>query len=76
MDLSRVRGHLSRRDAYPSRTGEDLTTSEGAEAAEAVMLNLLATLKGDVGELSRVSRFVKVSRALSPWCGSEPVTIR
>ena len=45
---------------HTGRLGEDLSTAEGAEAAEAVMLNLLATVKAEVGDLSRISRFVKV----------------
>ena len=44
-------------DASPS---EELSTAEGSVAAEAVMLNLLATVKAEVGELSRVTHFVTV----------------
>ena len=45
---------------HTGRLGEDLSTAEGVEAAEAVMLNLLATLKADLGDLSRIAHFVKV----------------
>jgi enamine deaminase RidA (YjgF/YER057c/UK114 family) len=45
---------------HTGRLGEDLSTAEGAAAAEAVMLNLLATVKAEVGDLSRIAHFVKV----------------
>ena len=48
------------RPIHTGRLGEQLTTAEGAAAAKAVMLNLLATVKAEVGDLSRVTRFVKV----------------
>jgi enamine deaminase RidA (YjgF/YER057c/UK114 family) len=40
--------------------GDTMTTAEGAEAAEAVMLSLLATLKAELGDLERITRFVKL----------------
>jgi enamine deaminase RidA (YjgF/YER057c/UK114 family) len=48
------------RPIHTGRLGEELSTAEGTVAAEAVMLNLLATVKAEVGDLSRVARFVKV----------------
>ena len=45
---------------HTGRLGEDLSTAEGVQAAEAVMLNLLATVKADLGDLSRIAHFVKV----------------
>jgi enamine deaminase RidA (YjgF/YER057c/UK114 family) len=48
------------RPIHTGRLGEELSTVEGTVAAEAVMLNLLATVKAEVGDLSRVARFVKV----------------
>jgi enamine deaminase RidA (YjgF/YER057c/UK114 family) len=45
---------------HTGRLGEDLSVAEGAEAAEAAMLHLLATVKTEVGDLSRIARFVKV----------------
>jgi len=45
---------------HTGRLGEDLSTADGTVAAETVMLNLLATVKAQVGNLSRVARFVKV----------------
>ena len=48
------------RPIHTGRLGEELSTAEGTAAAEAVMMNLLATVKAEVGDLSRVARFVKV----------------
>jgi len=48
------------RAIHTGRLGETLSTAEGAVAAGAVMLNLLATVKAEVSDLSRVARFVKV----------------
>ena len=48
------------RPTHTGRLGEQLSTAEGTAAAEAVMLNLLATVKAEVSDLSRVTRFVKV----------------
>jgi enamine deaminase RidA (YjgF/YER057c/UK114 family) len=48
------------RPIHTGRLGEQLSTADGTVAAEAVMLNLLATVKAEVGDLSRVARFVKV----------------
>jgi enamine deaminase RidA (YjgF/YER057c/UK114 family) len=58
-----VSGHGAFDDDGPihtGRLGDELSTSDGTAAAETVMLNLLATVKAEVGELSRVTRFVKV----------------
>ena len=41
------------------RLGEDVTLEEGKIAARQVGLNLLATLKNELGSLDRVSRLVK-----------------
>jgi hypothetical protein len=42
------------------KLGADMTGENGQKAAATVMLNLLGTLKAELGELSRVSRFVKL----------------
>ena len=58
-----VSGHGAFEDGQPchlGRLGESLTTEEGARAAEVVMLNLLATLDRELGDLDRVARFVKL----------------
>jgi enamine deaminase RidA (YjgF/YER057c/UK114 family) len=46
--------------AHTGKLGADLTVESGQRAAKTVMLNLLATLKAELKELSRVSRFVKL----------------
>lgn len=48
------------RPVHTGRLGEDLSTEEGRVAAEAVMLNLLATVRAELGTLSAVVRVVKV----------------
>ena len=42
------------------KVGADLTVEEGAEAAKHVALNLLATLKHELGDLDRVVKVVKL----------------
>ena len=62
-DLLFLAGHGAFEDGRPvhtGRLGETMTTEQGARAAEAVMLNLLATARADLGDLSRVARVVKV----------------
>lgn len=46
--------------AHTGKLGAELSVEEGRRAAEAVALNMLGTLKSELGELSRVSRFVKL----------------
>ena len=58
-----VSGHGSFIDGAPAYTGKlgaNLTVADGQQAARVVALNLLSTLKAELGELSRVSRFVKL----------------
>lgn len=58
-----VSGHGSFIDGRPAHTGKlgtDLTVEQGREAARAVMLNILTTLKVELGELDRIARFVKL----------------
>jgi enamine deaminase RidA (YjgF/YER057c/UK114 family) len=58
-----VSGHGAFDDGQPlhtGRLGESLTTEQGAQAAEAVMLGLLATVQHELGDLDRVARVVKV----------------
>ena len=62
-DLLFLSGHGAFEDGRPvhtGRLGETMTTEQGARAAEAVMLNLLATVRAELGDLSRVARVVKV----------------
>jgi enamine deaminase RidA (YjgF/YER057c/UK114 family) len=42
------------------KVGKDLTVPEAAEAARNVGLNLLASLKAEIGDLRKVKRIVKV----------------
>ena len=58
-----VAGHGAFAGGQPihlGRVGADLSLQEGRDAAEAVMLNVLGSLKAELGELSRVRRFVKL----------------
>lgn len=43
------------------KLGKDLTVEEGYEAARLAGINLLAALKGEIGDLNRVVRIVKVN---------------
>jgi enamine deaminase RidA (YjgF/YER057c/UK114 family) len=40
--------------------GDDMSVEEGYDAARAVALNLIATMKAELGDLDRVRRIVKV----------------
>lgn len=42
------------------RVGQDCTEAQGAEAARTCALQLLAALKAEIGDLSRVKRIVRV----------------
>jgi len=58
-----VSGHGPMREGKPAITGKlgaDLDVNEGREAARVVTINVLATLKAELGELSRVRRVVKL----------------
>jgi enamine deaminase RidA (YjgF/YER057c/UK114 family) len=58
-----VSGHgsfLDGRPAHIGKLGAGMTVSDGQDAARAVMLNVLGTIKARLGQLSRVSRFVKL----------------
>jgi enamine deaminase RidA (YjgF/YER057c/UK114 family) len=47
-------------DAWTGRVGDDLTLDQGARAARACTLNLLAQARAALGSLDRVVRVVKV----------------
>lgn len=59
------------------KLGADLTIEQGYEAARACALNLLAALREEIGELSRVSRIVKVLGMVNstPDFGDQPKVI-
>lgn len=45
---------------FVGKVGSDLTIQEGYEAAKAAALSVLTIIKEEVGELSRVKKFVKL----------------
>jgi enamine deaminase RidA (YjgF/YER057c/UK114 family) len=58
-----VSGHgpfVDGKPAYVGKLGSQLTVEEGRKAAEQVTINILATLKAELGELSKVKRIVKL----------------
>jgi enamine deaminase RidA (YjgF/YER057c/UK114 family) len=58
-----VSGHGPYREGgFPSKgkLGRDVDVATGQEAARLTMLNLLASLKAEIGELDRVRRVVKL----------------
>jgi uncharacterized protein involved in tolerance to divalent cations/enamine deaminase RidA (YjgF/YER057c/UK114 family) len=62
-DLLHLAGHAPLRDGRPryvGRVGRELTEQDGYEAARLTALNMLATIKAELGELGRVRRFVKL----------------
>src|SRR6266699_5183133 len=56
------------------KLGAELTTEEGYEAARDCMLNLLAVLRDELGDLSRVRRVVKLLGMVNstPDFGEQP----
>jgi enamine deaminase RidA (YjgF/YER057c/UK114 family) len=58
-----VSGHGPRREGgtyMTGKVGRDLTTEQAYEAAKVVMLNCLATVQHELGDLDRVKRIVKL----------------
>ena len=58
-----VSGHgpfVDGKPAHVGKLGSQLTVEEGRKAAEQVTINILATLKAELGELSKVKRIVKL----------------
>lgn len=51
---------LGGKPKYQGRLGTDLTVEEGYEAAKLTAINLLSLLKGELGNLDRIERIVKV----------------
>lgn len=47
-------------DQYHGKLGKELMTGDGYLAAQSCMLNLLAVIKDELGELSKVKKFVKL----------------
>lgn len=63
--------------AWRGKLGGDLDVEQGQAAARAVALNLLASLKAELGELSRVRRIVKLLGMVNstPEFGDQPKVI-
>jgi len=55
-------GHIAKIDGKPwvGRLGENLTTTQGYQAARAVAIDLLGTLHAGVGDLNRISHITKL----------------
>lgn len=55
-------GHIAKRDGKPwvGKLGMNMDTESGKAAARAIAIDLMATLKAQVGSLDRVRRIVKV----------------
>ncbi|MBI4492142.1 MAG: RidA family protein [Chloroflexi bacterium] len=75
-----VSGHGPFRDGqfvYRGKLGLDLDTKTGYEAARLVMLNCLASLKQEIGDLDRVTRVVKLLGMVNstPDFGEQPQVI-
>jgi len=49
--------------------GADLTTQEGYDAARGVALSMLANLKAEIGDLSRITGFVRVFGMITSAAG-------
>jgi enamine deaminase RidA (YjgF/YER057c/UK114 family) len=62
-DLLFLAGHAPLRDgefAYVGKVGREFTEEEGYDAARLTALNMLATVKAELGRLDRVRRIVKL----------------
>jgi len=57
-----ISGHIAKKDGQPwtGKLGAKLTTAEGKQAAQAIAVDLLATLQAAVGDLSKIRRIVKL----------------
>jgi enamine deaminase RidA (YjgF/YER057c/UK114 family) len=45
---------------YQGKLGKDVTLEQGCEAARITVLNLLSMIKGEIGDLDRITRVVKL----------------
>jgi enamine deaminase RidA (YjgF/YER057c/UK114 family) len=57
-----ISGHIAKKDGKPwtGKLGVDLTTAEGKQAAQAIAIDLLATLHATVGDLNKIQRIIKL----------------
>jgi enamine deaminase RidA (YjgF/YER057c/UK114 family) len=72
-----VSGHGPFKDGEPTfigKLGRDLDVEEGQQSAQLVMLNMLASIKAEIGELDRVARVVKLLCLVNsdPEFGDQP----
>jgi enamine deaminase RidA (YjgF/YER057c/UK114 family) len=73
-------GHGPTRDGafgFQGKVGAERTVEEGYQAAQLVMLNCLASLKEEIGDLDRVERIVKLLGMVNctPDFGHQPEVI-
>jgi enamine deaminase RidA (YjgF/YER057c/UK114 family) len=62
-DLIYLSGRLPMQEgkvAYQGKLGPDVSPEDGYQAARLAMLNVVATLKSEIGDLDRVRRVIKV----------------
>ena len=57
-----ISGHIAKKDGKPwtGKLGADLTTAQGKQAAQAIAVDLIATLQAAVGDLNKIHRIVKL----------------
>ena len=57
-----ISGHIAKKDGKPwtGKLGADLTTAQGKQAAQAIAVDLMATLQAAVGDLNKIQRLVKL----------------
>ena len=63
-DLLYVSGHGPMRDGkvvFSGKLGADLDVAAGKRAAELTMLNVLSSMRAEVGELSQIAGFLRLS---------------
>ena len=74
-----VSGHGPKRDGelIRGKLGDDVDVETGYQAARLVILNCLATLKAEIGDLDRVRRVVKLLGMVNstPHFGDQPEVI-
>jgi enamine deaminase RidA (YjgF/YER057c/UK114 family) len=57
-----ISGHIAKKNGKPwtGKLGADLTTAEGKQAAQAIAIDLLATLQAAINDLNNIRRIVKL----------------
>ena len=75
-----VAGHGTNKDGqlmYRGKLGQDVDVETGYQAAQLVGLNMLASLKAEIGDLDRVKRIVKLLGMVNctPDFGQQPEVI-